>query len=136
MNTVKAPTLPALAHSARWGRVLSASSTRPATARYQRSSAPGQAACGASPSAERKRSPRQLERVVDGRYWLLDRIGSGGTAAVYCAEDLVLGRKVALKLLHGCFADDEEFVERFRREASSAAGLHHPHIVSVFDRGE
>ena len=67
---------------------------------------------------------------------LLDRVGSGGTAAVYRAEDLVLGRNVALKLLHDCFAEDEEFVERFRLEASRAAGLHHRHIVSVFDRGE
>jgi serine/threonine-protein kinase len=67
---------------------------------------------------------------------VLNRIGSGGTAAVYCAEDLVLERKIALKLLHDCFADDDEFVERFRREASSAAGLHHRHIVSVYDRGE
>ncbi len=74
--------------------------------------------------------------VVDGRYLVLDRIGWGGTAAVYCAEDLVLGRKIALKLLHDCFADDDECVERFRREASSAAALRHPHIVSVYDRGE
>jgi serine/threonine-protein kinase len=74
--------------------------------------------------------------VIDGRYRLLDRIGSGGTAAVYRAEDLVLGRNVALKLLHGCFAEDQEFVERFRLEASRQAGLHHRHIVSVFDRGE
>jgi eukaryotic-like serine/threonine-protein kinase len=66
----------------------------------------------------------------------MDRIASGGTAAVYLAEDRVLGRKVALKLLHNCFADDEEFVERFRREASIAARLRHRHIVAVFDRGQ
>ena len=47
-----------------------------------------------------------------------------------------LGRKVALKLLYRRFAEDAEFVERFRREASSAAGLQHPNIVGVFDRGE
>ena len=57
-------------------------------------------------------------------------------AEVYCAHDLQLGRKVALKLLHGRFAEDEEFVERFRREASSAAGLQHQHVVGVYDRGE
>jgi serine/threonine-protein kinase len=55
---------------------------------------------------------------------------------VYRAEDLVLGRNVALKLLHDCFAEDQEFVERFRLEALTQAGLHHRHIVSVFDRGE
>jgi serine/threonine-protein kinase len=57
-------------------------------------------------------------------------------ADVYCAEDLQLGRRVALKLLYRRFAEDEEFVERFRREASSAAGLQHPNVVAVFDRGE
>src|SRR3712207_3949302 len=57
-------------------------------------------------------------------------------ADVYCAEDLQLGRRVALKLLYDRFAEDGEFVERFRREASSAAGLQHPNVVGVFDRGE
>ena len=57
-------------------------------------------------------------------------------ADVYCAEDTHLGRKVALKLLHARFAQDQEFVERFRREASSAAGLQHPNVVGVYDRGE
>ena len=57
-------------------------------------------------------------------------------ADVYCAEDTHLGRKVALKVLHRRFAQDQEFVERFRREASAAAGLQHPNVVGVFDRGE
>ena len=74
--------------------------------------------------------------MVDGRYRILRRIGSGGMADVYCAEDTQLGRQVALKLLHERFAEDDEFVERFRREASSAAGLQHPNVVQVFDRGE
>ncbi|HWT93702.1 MAG TPA: PASTA domain-containing protein [Solirubrobacteraceae bacterium] len=76
------------------------------------------------------------DTVVDGRYKLVSRIGSGGMADVWCAEDLQLGRQVALKLLHRRFAEDPDFVERFRREASSAAGLQHPHVVSVYDRGE
>jgi serine/threonine-protein kinase len=76
------------------------------------------------------------DTVVDERYKVLNRIGSGGMADVYCAEDLQLGRRVALKLLYRRFAEDEEFVERFRREASSAAGLQHPNVVAVFDRGE
>ena len=74
--------------------------------------------------------------VVDGRYRVIRRIGSGGMADVYCAEDSHLGREVALKVLHRRFAQDAEFVERFRREASAAAGLQHPHVVGVFDRGE
>jgi len=74
--------------------------------------------------------------VVDGRYRIVRRIGSGGMADVYLAEDTHLGREVALKVLHRRFAQDAEFVERFRREASAAAGLQHPHVVGVFDRGE
>jgi eukaryotic-like serine/threonine-protein kinase len=74
--------------------------------------------------------------VVDGRYTIVRRLGSGGMADVYCAEDDQLGRRVALKVLYARFAEDAEFVERFRREASSAAGLQHQHVVSVYDRGE
>jgi eukaryotic-like serine/threonine-protein kinase len=83
-------------------------------------------------------SPTRVERdtLIDGRYRVLKRLGAGGMAEVYCAEDQQLGRRVALKLLHRRFADDEQFVERFRREASSAAGLSHPNIVGIFDRGE
>jgi eukaryotic-like serine/threonine-protein kinase len=73
--------------------------------------------------------------LVDSRYRILRRIGSGGMADVYCAEDTHLGRQVALKVLHRRFAQDQEFVERFRREASAAAGLQHPNVVNVFDRG-
>jgi serine/threonine-protein kinase len=74
--------------------------------------------------------------LVDGRYRILRRLGSGGMADVYCAEDTHLGREVALKVLHRRFAQDQEFVERFRREAKSAAGLQHPNVVGVYDRGE
>lgn len=74
--------------------------------------------------------------VVDDRYLIESHIGSGGMADVYCATDQQLGRKVALKLLYRRFAQDPEFVERFRREASAAAGLQHPNVVSVYDRGE
>ncbi len=74
--------------------------------------------------------------VVDGRYEVLSRIGTGGMADVYLARDQLLGRQVAVKLLHHRFAEDQEFVERFRREASSAAGLSHPNVVAIFDRGE
>ncbi|MBA3865699.1 MAG: PASTA domain-containing protein [Solirubrobacterales bacterium] len=74
--------------------------------------------------------------VVDGRYRVLQRLGSGGMADVWLAEDTHLQRRVALKVLHRRYAQDREFVERFRREAESAAGLQHPNIVSVYDRGE
>jgi eukaryotic-like serine/threonine-protein kinase len=74
--------------------------------------------------------------TIDGRYRLLRRIGSGGMADVWLAEDPHLQRRVALKILHRRFAQDREFVERFRREAEAAAGLSHPNIVSVFDRGD
>jgi serine/threonine-protein kinase len=74
--------------------------------------------------------------LIDGRYRVVRRIGSGGMADVYCAEDSHLGRRVAIKVLHRRFAQDQEFVERFRREAKSAAGLNHPNVVGVFDRGE
>jgi len=76
------------------------------------------------------------ETVVDGRYRVLSRLGSGGMADVYCAEDTHLGRQVALKILYRRFAQDAEFVERFKREAQSAAGLTHPNVVNVYDRGE
>ncbi len=76
------------------------------------------------------------DAVIDGRYQVIAHVGTGGMAEVYCAQDLQLGRKVALKVLHDRFAADAEFVERFRREASAAAGLQHQHVVSVYDRGE
>jgi eukaryotic-like serine/threonine-protein kinase len=78
----------------------------------------------------------ERDTIVDGRYRVIRRLGSGGMADVYCAEDTQLGRQVALKLLYRRFAEDAEFVERFRREASSAAGLQHPNVVGIFDRGE
>jgi serine/threonine-protein kinase len=76
------------------------------------------------------------DSLVDGRYRIVSRIGSGGMADVFLAEDTQLGRHVALKMLHRRFAEDHQFVERFRLEASSAASMQHPNIVSVFDRGE
>src|SRR2546430_764741 len=74
--------------------------------------------------------------IIDGRYRVISRLGSGGMADVYLAADELLGRLLAVKLLHPHFAADHEFVERFKREASSAAGLSHPNIVGIFDRGE
>src|SRR5213592_568228 len=76
-----------------------------------------------------------IDRIFDKRYVIKRKLGSGGMADVYLAEDQELGRRVALKLLDDRHAADEQFVERFRREAQSAAGLNHPSIVSIFDRG-
>src|SRR6516164_7210196 len=73
--------------------------------------------------------------LIDGRYRVVSRLGAGGMADVFLAEDEQLGRKVALKLLYHRFAEDPGFVERFRREAQAAAGLQHPNVVAVYDRG-
>ena len=69
------------------------------------------------------------------RYRLERKLGSGGMADVWLADDQELGRRVAVKILHERYANDEQFVERFRREATHAAGLSHPNIVSIYDRG-
>jgi beta-lactam-binding protein with PASTA domain/predicted Ser/Thr protein kinase len=73
--------------------------------------------------------------IFAGRYRLERKLGSGGMADVWLAEDQELGRRVAVKILHERYANDEQFVERFRREATHAAGLSHQNIVSIFDRG-
>src|SRR5881394_1132570 len=74
--------------------------------------------------------------VIAGRYELVELVGSGGMSSVYRAHDRLLERDVALKVLHSHFLDDEEYVERFRREARAVAQLSHPNIVTVIDRGE
>ena len=74
--------------------------------------------------------------VFDGRYRIVRKLGAGGMADVYLAEDQELGRQVAIKILNDRHAADDSFIERFRREAKNAAGLSHPNIVSIYDRGE
>jgi len=74
--------------------------------------------------------------LFDGRYTVVRKLGAGGMANVYLAEDQELGRRVAIKILNERHANDEQFVERFRREAKNAAALSHPNIVSIYDRGE
>ena len=94
---------------------------------------PGKGAAFAAPVARAvmERLLRMIEpgTMIDGRYRVISRLGSGGMADVYLAQDQLLGREVAVKVLHHHFAEDHEFVERFRREASSAAALSHPNIV-------
>jgi eukaryotic-like serine/threonine-protein kinase len=76
------------------------------------------------------------EEVIAGRYELLELVGRGGMSTVWKAQDRLLDRTVAIKVLHEQFTQDEEYVERFRREARSVAQLSHPNIVTVIDRGE
>ena len=78
----------------------------------------------------------QTERVLGGRYRLISEIARGGMAVVWRAEDTLLDRQVAVKVLHPQFAGDPEFLERFRREARAAARLSHPNIVPIYDVGE
>ncbi len=80
--------------------------------------------------------PLEQGQRIGGRYTLVGRLGSGGMADVWLAQDEMLDRRVALKFLHERFAQDAQFVERFRREAQAAAGLQHPNVVGVYDRGE
>src|SRR5437899_2445713 len=77
-----------------------------------------------------------INTLFHGRYRILRKLGTGGMANVYLAEDQELGRRVAIKILNERHAGDEQFIERFRREAKNAAGLSHPNIVSIYDRGE
>lgn len=74
--------------------------------------------------------------VLNGRYKLLERLGSGGMASVYKAQDLVLGRLVAIKVLHESLTGDAQFLRRFQQEAHSVANLTHPNIVTVHDIGQ
>jgi len=74
--------------------------------------------------------------VISGRYELEQLVGSGGMSNVFRAHDRLLERTVALKILHEQYTRDEDYVERFRREARAVAQLAHPNIVTVIDRGE
>src|SRR5438477_73865 len=77
-----------------------------------------------------------INTLFHGRYKILRKLGTGGMANVYLAEDQELGRRVAIKILNQRHAGDDQFVERFRREAKNAAGLSQQNIVSIYDRGE
>lgn len=76
------------------------------------------------------------KQVIAGRYLIGKRVGSGGMAEVYVAQDMVLGRKVAVKVLNQDLSDNKKFVTRFKQEAQSASALAHPNIVKILDAGE
>jgi len=91
---------------------------------------------GADVSAAASTAPPAAEaRLIAGRYQVERRLGGGGMAEVFLAKDTTLGRLVAVKVLRERFADDEEFVARFHREARAAAALNHPNVVAIHDRG-
>jgi serine/threonine-protein kinase len=77
-----------------------------------------------------------IGKRISDRYKILDILGGGGMANVYLAHDMILDRDVAVKMLRLDFADDEEFIRRFHREAQSATSLAHPNIVNIYDVGE
>jgi serine/threonine protein kinase len=74
--------------------------------------------------------------TIAGRYELEQVVGTGGMSTVWRARDVLLERKVAIKILHARYGEDDEYVERFKREARAVAQLSHPNIVTVIDRGE
>jgi eukaryotic-like serine/threonine-protein kinase len=74
--------------------------------------------------------------VLADRYELEELVGTGGMSSVFRAHDRLLDRKVALKILHQQYSGDDDYVERFKREARSVAALSHPNVVTVIDRGE
>ncbi|AFS78685.1 serine/threonine-protein kinase Sps [Gottschalkia acidurici 9a] len=80
-------------------------------------------------------SDKMIGRVLGNRYEIVEKVGSGGMASVYKAKCSLLNRFVAVKILKEEYINDEEFIEKFRREAQAAASLSHPNIVNVYDVG-
>ncbi|MEM5771038.1 MAG: protein kinase, partial [Bacillota bacterium] len=77
-----------------------------------------------------------IGKTLDKRYEILECIGGGGMAEVYRAQDMLLDRPVAVKVLRSQFTGDDQFVRRFRHEAQAAARVSHPHIVNIYDVGK
>jgi serine/threonine-protein kinase len=94
------------------------------------------AACEVDGSTLRNARPNVdafVGKIINGRYRVLEKLGEGGMSIVYVAEQINVARKVALKIMHGQYSSDQEFVRRFRQEARLAASLNHPNIVQVYD---
>ena len=110
---------------------------------WNRTSAPECTRCGialpeieATPFEQPDEEISKLRRATGSRYRVQRRLGGGGMADVYFAEQALLARRVVIKVLHPHLAKDDEIVERFRREAEAAAQLVHPHIVPILDFGD
>lgn len=84
---------------------------------------------------EKDRNDKNIGKKLEGRYEIVDRIGEGGMADVYRANDIVDGKPVAVKILKKEFAENEEFLRRFRNESKATALLNHPNIVKIYDVG-
>src|SRR3954466_16130287 len=97
---------------------------------------PDRCSTGLQPSSGAQNRATVIGNLLRGRYRLEERIGTGGMSTVYRAFDETLERQVAIKMLHADMSLDEASLERFRREARSAARLSHPHVVTVIDAGE
>lgn len=78
---------------------------------------------------------KMIGHILDNRYKILEEVGTGGMAVVYKAQDILLDRIVAVKILHAKYGNDHDFVVRFRQEAQAAAKLSHPNIVNIYDVG-
>ena len=88
-------------------------------------------------TSARANFPTALSRGLPERYELKRHLATGGMAAVWCAEDRVLGRQVAIKVLSERYAEDEQAIRRFKREARAAARVSaHPHVVTIYDVGD
>ncbi len=81
-------------------------------------------------------APETSHNILNNRYKLIERIGSGGMASVYRGQDLVLGRTIAVKQLHPGLTGDQAFLQKFQQEAQAVANLSHPNIVTVHDVGQ
>ncbi|MBQ5338135.1 MAG: serine/threonine protein kinase, partial [Oscillospiraceae bacterium] len=84
---------------------------------------------------EKDRNDKNIGKKLDGRYEITERIGEGGMADVYRATDVVDNKTVAVKILKKEFAENEEFLRRFRNESKAIAVLSHPNIVKIYDVG-
>src|SRR5688500_11009766 len=88
---------------------------------------------GAALQTSKPKNDSFIGKIIRGRYRILSKLGEGGMGTVYLADQFAINRKVALKILNPDYARDEDFIRRFRQEATLAASLSHYNVVTVFD---